>query len=155
MRPFRVPERADKTVPSKGTRENYEMARIICNEDCQNAPRKQQLKDLQIAFARCDTKAILEMLSEDINWNILGHKKLSGLQAVSRHLETLKDSPTSTLTIDQIITHGKSASLNGTTKLKDGAEYGFCDVYEFSGAGKNSVIKNITTYCLRISEDAI
>jgi hypothetical protein len=37
--------------------------------------------------------------------------------------------------------------VNGTTQLKNGKTYGFCDVYEFSNA-KAVAVKEITSYLI-------
>ena len=42
------------------------MTKITVNADCGNAPKKQILLDLNIAYARADIDAILENLSDDI-----------------------------------------------------------------------------------------
>ena len=51
------------------------------------------------------------------------------------------------LTLHHVATHGTAGAVNGTTKLKNGKTYAFCDVYEFSNA-KAVAVKEITSYII-------
>jgi hypothetical protein len=53
------------------------------------------------------------------------------------------------LTINEIITHGKSAAVCGEVSVKDGRTFSFADFYLFSGA-KADLIKSITSYVIEI-----
>lgn len=53
------------------------------------------------------------------------------------------------LTIKNIITHGRSAAVDGTMKSPDGKTYAFCDVYQFRGL-KNPKIKEMTSYVVEV-----
>lgn len=124
--------------------------KITCKENCGNAPRKLLLKNLNIAFAEGDVSVIKANVTNDVLWDIIGDKKIEGGEQFSAELEDLKGYTADELIIDKIITHGRSAAANGLMRMKDGKTYAFCDVYEFSGAGKNAQIRKITSYCLGV-----
>lgn len=118
---------------------------VHCLPDCGNAPRKQILKDLMIAFARADKEYITKMIAPDVVWKIAGKETFCGktdcLQGVSKHhKENIL-----TLDIKQIITHGKTAAVHGEIILEN-KNILFCDVFEFASAGKQALIKEITSF---------
>ena len=47
------------------------MTRVIVSEDCGNSPKNLFLQNLTIAFAKHDSKFILDSVTDDIRWNIL------------------------------------------------------------------------------------
>lgn len=124
--------------------------KITCKENCGNAPRKLLLKNLNIAFAEGDVSVIKANVTNDIVWDIIGDKKIEGGEQFSAELEALKGYTADEIIIDNIITHGRSASANGFMYMKDGKTYAFCDVYEFSSTSKNAQIRKITSYCIGV-----
>ena len=129
------------------------MTKVICSEDCGNAPKKALLKEVHIAFAEHDTAFILENVTDDIRWHIIGDKLIQGKSEVAAALETMKDEKVEELTINNIITHGKTAAVNGSTTLASGRTVAFCDVYGFDGHGKNAKIKEITSYVIALVKE--
>lgn len=121
--------------------------KIICQEDCGNAPKKLVLRDFNIAFAKCDADFILESISEEVVWNMIGDKCIFGKDNMSKELNELTNKAVE-LHLNNIITHGKTGAVNGTLKFGNGKSYSFCDVYLFSSAGKNAKIKEITSYVI-------
>ena len=67
-------------------------------------------------------------------------------------MEELWDRNLEAVTIDNIITHGNVASVNGTLTEVQGAIYGFCDVYAFTSFAKTAKIKTITSYLIEQGE---
>lgn len=122
------------------------MVQVYSPVDCGNAPRKQVLKDFNVAFARGDVQAILVMLHDEIVWHMIGDRTLQGKEAVAAVLREMQDEECTELHIHHIITHGSEAALNGTMTMKDGRRYAFCDVYVFAGFSKSAKIKEITSY---------
>jgi len=55
-------------------------AMVADREDCGNAPKKLLLKELNIAFARGDSEKILSFVTDDIVWEIVGEKRLKGIE---------------------------------------------------------------------------
>lgn len=124
--------------------------KINCKVDCGNAPRKQILKDLNIAFAKGEVQLILDMLTEDVEWNMVGDKIMKGKEEVAKDLESMKDYTALEINIDHIITHGKDAACDGSFMMKNGDKFGFCDVYEFENNSKTANIKRMISYAIKI-----
>ena len=124
------------------------MTKIICAADCGNSPKKLMLKDFNSALARGIRARVLGYLTDDILWEWVGASPLQGKEAVDRMLQRLQHEPRQELVIENIITHGSAGSANGTMRLTNGRSYGWCHVFEFSGAG-GSLIKHIRSYEIR------
>ncbi|MCX7745270.1 MAG: nuclear transport factor 2 family protein [Clostridia bacterium] len=127
------------------------MAKVTIGEDCGNSSKKTFLKQLNIAFAENDTAFIINSVSEDISWNIIGDKHIQGKKDFVEALEQMKNYIMNELTISSIITHGREGAVNGLIKMEDGRKYAFCDVYEFSGA-KGSCVKSMISYVIEVEE---
>lgn len=124
--------------------------KITCKEDCSNAPKKQLLKEFNIAFGKGDVEGVLMQLSDDIIWEMVGDKSMKGKEEVAKELESMKDYTAVELTIDNIITHGRTAACNGSFKMNSGAQYGFCDIYEFHNNSTTAKIKRMTSYAIAL-----
>lgn len=115
--------------------------------------KEQFLQKLNEAFAQSDTEYLLDQVTEDITWNIVGDKTIQGKAAFEADLKSMESVNTYELDIANVITHGKSASVNGTMKMKtpEGTEhtYAFCDIYTFNGF-KNAKIKEMTSYVIEV-----
>ncbi|MBO6621705.1 MAG: nuclear transport factor 2 family protein [Balneola sp.] len=125
------------------------MTKIIVKPDCGNAPKKELLKQLNIAFAKGNSDFLSEIVSDDIQWDIMGDQKISGKEQFIRKLDTLKSEKVSELILERILTHGKEGAANGIIKMQNGKEYAFSDFYEFTGA-KGAKVRSITSYIVRI-----
>lgn len=123
------------------------MTKINVIPDCGNAPRKTFLKEFNIAFATGDAAFIMEHVAENILWEMVGDKVISGKEAFSQAIQEMKDYTADELVIEQVITHGNTAALSGIIKM-DGKTYEFCDVYEFTSAGKN-ILKHLKSYVIK------
>lgn len=123
------------------------MTKIIVDADCGNSPKNIFLKDLIIAFAKGNSKFILENVTDDIVWNIVGNKLLEGKANVAKWLSQRLETKVAELSIDRVATHGKSGFINGKLKFKNGKTSMFCDAYEFSNT-KGSAVKVITSYII-------
>jgi len=117
--------------------------------DCGNSPRKQFLKDLNIAFAQGNVGFFADYLHDDAVWEMVGDKVISGKAAMLAELTALKDSPVAKLVVRSIITHGPEGAVNGEMHMTSGDVYAFCDVYRFTGAS-GTRIKSITSYAIAL-----
>ncbi|GAA0606790.1 hypothetical protein GCM10009001_25060 [Virgibacillus siamensis] len=119
--------------------------KIVYNEDCGNSPKTQLLKELNIAGANKNTNFITRHISETICCEVVGGEKIHGEKDV---INTIKQAdPIIQLEINNIITHGRTGAVNGTISTENNS-YGFCHVYNFTGAGKTAKIKKITIYII-------
>ncbi len=120
------------------------MTKINITPDCGNSPKKELLKDFNIAFATGDANFIIDHVSDDIRWEIYGDKSIVGKEQFSKEIHMMKDYVADEVTVHSIITHGSEAALNGEMKMGD-KTYAFCDVYLFKSAGSN-IIKEMHSY---------
>jgi hypothetical protein len=54
------------------------MTRVVINEDCGNSPKNIVVQELTIAFAKGDSKFILNSVTDDIRWNVVGDQVVQG-----------------------------------------------------------------------------
>ena len=118
-----------------------------------NNPKEEFLRKFNEAFLENDIPFILESVTNDVHWEMVGDRTLKGRSELKEFFDTMDESAgLEALDIQHIITHGKLGSANGTMKMKDKSgkliQYGFCDVYEFSGF-KNPKIKTLTSYMVK------
>lgn len=107
------------------------------------------LEELNKAFARSDLEFILQHVTDDIKWTVAGDFSLEGKEAFKQELKKMESPEPFQLTINNIITHGRSAAVDGSMKSPDGKNYAFCDVYQLRRA-KNPKIKEMTSYVIEI-----
>src|SRR5699024_2592306 len=114
------------------------MLKVFCKEDCGNAPKKQILKDFNIAYAKCDSESILEQVTDDVIWHMVGAKQSEGKEQCAEELERIGYEQATELHIEHIITHGNTASVNGVLTFHRDQHYAFCDVYVFNSFAKHA-----------------
>ncbi len=107
------------------------------------------LKDFNIAFAKGNVEFIIESVTDEIVWDIVGDKKIEGKEKFIEELAKMKSKKATELIIDQILSHGKEGATNGIMKMQNGKNYAFSDFYKFKGA-KGAKIKSITSYVIEI-----
>lgn len=125
------------------------MTKIIASPNCGNSPKMAFLKEFNIAFAKGNVKFLVDSVTEDIVWNIVGDRKIMGKENFADELEKMKTKKATELAFDQILSHGKEGAVNGTMKMQTGEKYAFSDFYQFNGA-KGAKIKTITSYVIEI-----
>ena len=125
------------------------MAKIIISEDCGNSPKNIFVQKVTIAFAKRDSKFIINNVTDDIRWNVIGDRLIEGKDRFAKALEKMKKDSVEVLTIRHIATHGKAGAVDGTLRLENGRLRAFCNVYEFSNS-KGSAIKEVTSYFIDI-----
>lgn len=123
--------------------------KLICKEDCNNAPKKQYILDFNIAFANADTEKILDMLDDNAVWHMVGVKILKDKESIRKQLELISTNKAEVLNIENILSHGKMCSANGQIYFTN-HKVAFCDVYTFSSHSKNAKIKAIQSYVIDI-----
>lgn len=123
--------------------------KVTCRPDCGNSPKKQLLKDFNIAYAKGDTTFLAERVIDDIVWNRIGDKIIDGIEMFTEELERMKSEKVSEVVLKQILSHGKEGAVSGILIMQDGKQYAFSDFYHFSGA-KNVKIKSISSQITRL-----
>lgn len=123
---------------------------VIVQEDCGNAPRKVILRDLFIAIVERDTQTMLEYVSEDLIYVDVGNVETKGIQALFARLDETVNNDVRVLELTNIITHGKTAAVNGKVVTIDQQEIHFATVVMFASAGKQAKVKEMTSYIIRV-----
>ncbi|WP_042478931.1 nuclear transport factor 2-like protein [Bacillus ndiopicus] len=126
--------------------------KIICPEDCGNAPKKQFLKEFNIAFAKNDLSFVSDNITDDFRWNKIGKEQIQGKESVIEVLKQLQNSKVTELHINKIITHGYDGSVNGAIQLENKQTYSFCHVFTFASSRNNSKIKECLSYIIELPE---
>lgn len=54
------------------------MTKITLDTDCGNAPKREFLKAINVAFVKGDVAFLLESVTEDIVWTLVGNKTIEG-----------------------------------------------------------------------------
>jgi hypothetical protein len=122
--------------------------KLTIKADCGNAPKKEFIKELNIAFARNDIPYLLKSVTEDIVWKLVGENTIIGKDKFEIALNEMKNAKSSELILERILTHGKEGAASGVIKMEDGRTYEFADFYEFNGA-KGTKIKSIISYIVQ------
>lgn len=131
--------------------EQFGEMQVTYPHDCGNAPKKVVLKDLTIAMAKLDRTFLNDTIADRVSWQIVGDRQIQGKEQVLELLEQWQTNKVLALNIDMIITHGKTASLNGRIQLEQNKHVDFCNVYLFTNASKQAKIKEITSYIIETS----
>lgn len=108
------------------------------------------LQKMNEAFAKSDTEYILQNVTDDIKWTVIGDQQIQGKDEFARALKEMEAEEPFEIDIHNIITHGDSAAVDGIMKSTNGKSYSFCDVYKFRGL-KNPQIKEMTSYVIETS----
>ena len=113
------------------------------------------LRRFNEAFATNDLEYLKMHISDDIIWVIAGDKIVKGKENFIREVQSMKDERGFEMNIDNVITHGSAAAVDGTLVKNErngkSLTWAFCDIYGFSGF-KNPKIKKITSYVVTVGE---
>ncbi len=103
------------------------------------------------AFANNDTDFIAENITEDIQWTMIGTPTIRGKSEFLKAIAQVEKEGNMDVKINQIITHGNTAAVEGIMKVADRQgstkTYAFCDLYKLNGF-KNGKIKTLTSYII-------
>ncbi len=103
------------------------------------------------AFAKSDMDYIIANVTDEIIWNIVGDKIIRGKEAFIQEIKAMENENAAELKINHMITHGKTAAVDGIMKMTDQSGnikiYAFCDIYLLNGF-KDAKIKEMTSYII-------
>ncbi|GIZ07617.1 nuclear transport factor 2 family protein [Flavobacterium sp. UMI-01] len=122
------------------------MIKINVQVNCNNAPKKEFIKNFNIAFATGNVASFLTHIDENIQWTIHGDKTITGKKQFQDEIISMSAFTADEITIENIITHGAVAAVNGTFSINR-KSYSFCDIYRFKSAG-SLILKTIDSYLL-------
>ena len=115
------------------------MTRINGSDDCGNSPKNKLVQQLSFALTLGDIAMLLDSVTDDIYWEIVGERSIHGKDGLTKALGRVE------LTIEHVLTHGRVGAVNGTAIFSNSNARSFCDVYEFNGA-KGTLVKSIASY---------
>ena len=124
------------------------MTKTTIHANLSNSPRKEFIKDLNVAFASGNAAFIVEHVSDDMLWIIHGDQTHNGKEAFSSAVHKMKEYTADELVIHSIITHGREAASNGEMPM-GGKKYVYCDIYKFTGTTGNT-LKEMNSYVLEV-----
>jgi hypothetical protein len=115
------------------------MIKINVLPNCNNAPKKLFLGDFASAIANGESEFILQSLTNEFVWDIVGKSKTSGKENfINAHIEC-NLWKVKLLSIDTIITHGAEASITGRIQTENNTSFQFCQVFRFKSAGTSTI----------------
>lgn len=114
--------------------------------------KAEMLKEFNDAFVKGDWNSVCGHLTEDIEWTMVGSNKIIGISAFEEAFQSMILDEPPTVEISQIITHGRSAVVEGTIRLKqeDGrvTSYAFCDICQFQSF-KEPKIRKMKSFVMK------
>lgn len=122
----------------------------------QNIMNEQEkfLKKLNEAFAQGNINYIIDNVTDDIQWNIIGEDPIRGKEAFTKAMQEMEVEAPMNMSVTNTITQGNMAAVEGTMRPPNGKAYAFCDVYKFSGFKKPKV-KEMTSYVLELKKELV
>ncbi|MDN3594158.1 nuclear transport factor 2 family protein [Zunongwangia endophytica] len=115
-----------------------------------DSKKEELLIDFNKAFASGNDQFMLDHVTDDFHWIMIGKKEVKGKENFSKTLKEMQDHTTDDLEFVDVIIHGNKGCVNGNMKIKtpNGAalSFSFCDVYEFNS--DENKIQKMTTYVI-------
>lgn len=118
-------------------------------------PTEKFLRDVNKAFSEGDSQFLLNHITDDFSWVIVGEKTVGGRTEFSEALEEMQGMPPMKIDIQNVVLADKSAIVEGIVvgrnKNDQKKYFGFCDIYRLS-AEKDLRISKITSYVIDVSK---
>lgn len=125
-----------------------EHVKIKGAENCGNSPKNEILRDLTIASVKNEQDFFMDWMADDVVWEIIGDQRIEGKGNFEETLIMKMKDKVTELTIENVITHGKTGAVNGIVKLENNQHFAFCDIYTFKTHSKQSKIQSIASYII-------
>jgi ketosteroid isomerase-like protein len=101
-------------------------------------------------FRNRDHAAILARLTDDVVWDLPGHRHLSGKEAFDSEIENEAFVGRPTLVVDRVVEEGDVVVAVGTgeASFRDGGthHFAYCDVFTFRG----DLIERVESYLVTL-----
>ncbi|NYI67672.1 nuclear transport factor 2 family protein [Spelaeicoccus albus] len=91
-------------------------------------------------------KEVLQFLTEDVVWELIGFGPSYGTDQLGVVLDRLSDPSATTFTVANVLSHGAGCAANGTIRRGDGTVMAFAHFFRFNGHGKNAKIRQVTSF---------
>src|SRR5690349_21140297 len=93
---------------------------VLIEEDCGNSPRKEFLRDFNLAFIGGEVEKTLGFVAEDVTWELVGEGTIEGRAGMRAWLESMAGKSARRVVLKNIITHGRAAAINGSYEMESG-----------------------------------
>jgi len=107
---------------------------------------KKIIMEIVTAFDNNDIEGILNCVTDDIEWEMLGENNLKGKETLRKFFSDHADMKMISATKDNIIIEGDRGSVSGSVQCSNGKDQTFnlyyCDIYEV----KDNKISKIISY---------
>lgn len=112
------------------------------------------LRDVNNAYSEGDEDFFMKHITDDICWEIVGEKDISGKAEFKEVLDQMKEMPAVDIEVDNVFFNDSHGIVEGVVvsrnRLGQKKHFGFCDIYKFA-EGNELRISAITSYVIDIS----
>ncbi|HMR19506.1 MAG TPA: nuclear transport factor 2 family protein [Sphingobacterium sp.] len=108
--------------------------------ECSNSPKQRLIQELFLSFAKRDYAAIIDYITNDVIWEIVGERMMTGKEDVHAFFEAYGTEPIEEIVLDYILTHGKFGAVGGKIIMATHIVY-FAEFYDFATAGSKKIRK--------------
>ena len=122
---------------------------VVVDIGCGNSPRMALIRDLNIAKATGDSEAVLAWLDDDVVWNLVGSRELTGRDEVAEWLKGEATTLPTAMHLETILSHGRYASASGTLTVA-GDTWAMSEVYVFRNTAKTAPIVRIDSFLIKV-----
>ena len=108
---------------------------------------KEIINSIIDSFENNEVEAILNHMTDDVEWQMIGDKTISGKDDMRKFFADNKDMKMISSTKKHIIIDGDHVAVDGEVQCsKDGEvmDMYYCDIYEL----ENELVKKMTTYII-------
>ena len=116
------------------------MTRVQRSKDCGNSPKNKFVEEIAIALEKGDAKTLAPVLADQFFWEA-GTMSTHSHDAFMQELAKRKTKKPSSITIDNVLSHGKKGAASGLVKYPRGKQIRFCYVLEFANTKCDRVSK--------------
>lgn len=130
-------------------------AEYVCQATCETTECR-FLEAFNSWFITDDLERIFSVLTEDIQWEMVGEVPFDGIDAVKRSFaETPErlENPVKRLVVERIYTDSNGGVSEGHMTMRDGSVYRFADVVTFADTGERR-IRSLKAYLIPIGSEA-
>ena len=117
--------------------------------------REEFLRKVNTAFVEGDDQFLMDHVSEDFCWVVVGERTISGKNEFTEALAQMKETPPIEIDIHNLILDDLSAIVEGIVvgrnRIGQKKQFGFCDVYRFSGKDEMK-IRQMNSYVIDVSK---
>lgn len=117
--------------------------------------REDFLRKVNQAFVDGDDQFLLDHVSDDFCWVIVGERTLSGKSEFADALHQMRETPPIEIDIENIILDDKAAIVEGIVvgrnRMGQKKQFGFCDVFWFSDMD-DLKIRQMSSYVIDVSK---